>query len=144
MTQHSLHVGARLGASFGFEPDSDVVRDARHALGEGWEALCVPFRALGPDWELELMRGSAFTMRVAEPAFQDAVWDELPGGQILRNVADTFVEATFDALCEARWTVTVSILHLQSRFLKPVHRVALFSEVSSAWVDGYLAALGEI
>ena len=76
------------GASFGFGPDSVAMKSVRYALGEGWEALWMSFRALDPEWERNLVYWREFTMRVARPAFQDAFWDKLPNRHIPRKIAE--------------------------------------------------------
>lgn len=129
-----------VGASFGFDPDSFAMKSVRYALGQGWEALWMSFRALDPNWERNLVYWREFTIRVAKPAFQDAFWEKLPGGHIPRKVADRFVEATFDALFEAGWSVTVSILRLQSSCLHAAHRAARRSGLSTAWDVAFMAA----
>lgn len=128
------------GASFGFDTESVAMKSVRYALGEGWEALWMSFRALDPDWERNIVYWREFTMRVARPAFQDAFWDKLPNRHIPRKIAEKFVEATFDAVFEAGWSVTVSILRLQSNCLHAAHRAARRSGLSTAWDVAYMAA----
>ncbi len=114
MTRRLLHVRARLGAGSGFGHDSDAMTDPRHAPGTvgmraGYRSER-SFRVGNPNSR----SGAPVRWGLPNRNFKNSAWDELPGGQILRKVEERFVEATFDALFDDGWTVTVSILDVQS------------------------------
>lgn len=134
------HAIDKVASDFWLDPGSPAGRAAAEALSEGWETLWMSFGRLDPDWGRTLQSWREHTMLVARPIVLATFLGELPSGQIPKNVARKIVEASFGALFEAGWTVTVSILRRQTRCLRTAHRAACRGDAPNVWDRAYVAA----